>query len=341
MKSKMQLVGILSLVFLFFSCKQKVQPENKKASSIEVTDTKGNLVSLNKPAQRIVCLFDPALDLIQMLDASDKLVGIPIETYLDSELYIPLSLLDSRIKNKELKTPGSNELQQIEEIVALKPDLLIVQNLSSGMVKTLNAMGIAVYMATAQSRENLFQELLDIAILTGTQSRGQELEAYATNQFKALQLAAAAIPEMQRKKVYFTWANGRIFSTTGRNSMMNDCLEFAGTVNASTSAIDQPNINPETLVSWNPDIIVMWNDSPDLFYNKHELAQVNAIKNKAIFNLMPMFFYNPHTLKSLCASVAIKEWAYGNTAQAKIKIREVIKNLYGNEKSEKLLTLLP
>lgn len=340
MNFKIKMIAAFCLLSLVFACGNKTETESKTNSKIEVTDTKGNVVTLDKPAERIVCLFDPAVDMIQMLGAADQLVGVPVETYMDDEVYKPLSLIDPRIAKKELKTPGSNELQQIEEIIALKPDLLIVQNLSEGMVNTLKSMGISVYMFTSESRENLFKELNDVSILTGKEARGKELADFANKKFEILDKEANARPEKDRKVVYFTWANGRIYSTAGRNSMMNDCLVYAGTVNACTSPIDQPNINPETLVSWNPDMIVMWNDDPALFYNKKELANVTAIKDKAIYNLMPMFFYNPHTLKSLCASIAIKEWAYGDPSKVKKEVQEIMEVLYGKENADKLATLL-
>lgn len=340
MKNRLTIIGLFCTFFFAISCSKKESVINEATSEIEVVDTKGNTVELSKPAERVVCLFDPAVDMFQMLGAADKLVGIPIETYIDNELYKPLSLIDERIATKSLPAPGSNELQQIEEIISLKPDLLIVQGLNDGMVKTLNNMGIAVYMMTSESRENLFQELNDISILIGKQERGKELAAFAKEKFELLEAEANVIPKQNKKIVYFTWANGRVFSTAGRSSMMNDCLVYAGTVNACTSFIDQPNINPETLVTWNPDMIVMWNDSPELFYDKKELATVKAIKNKAIYNLMPMFFYNPHTLKSLCASIAIKEWAYGNPEIAKKEVKAIMIELYGKEKAEKLFTLL-
>ncbi|UYW02307.1 ABC transporter substrate-binding protein [Flavobacterium agricola] len=340
MKLYAKIISACAVLIMLASCKEQATQTAEKEHAISVTDTKGNLVTLDKPAERIVCLFDPALDLLTMLGATDKVVGIPIDVYVDQELYQPFSLLNQDIANKTIKTPGSNELQQLEEIVALKPDLLIVQNLNPGMVQTLKNMGVATYMFTSESQANLMQELQDVSVLTGKQERGLELENYAKSQFAKLTEQANAIPEKQRKSVYFTWANGRIYSTTGRNSMMNDCLVLAGTTNVCTSAIDQPNINPETLVSWNPDMIVMWNDDPNLFYKKPELANVTAIKNKAIHNLMPMFFYNPHTLKSICAAIAIKEWAYGNQENANAQVREVIEVLYGKEKAQNLLTLL-
>ena len=177
----------------------------------------------------------------------------------------------------------------------------------------------------------------DIALLTGRSERGEYLIEYSDKKMKELS-EKARLSSDKPKTVYFTWANGRIFSTAGRNSMMNNCLVLACVENACPSDLHKPNINPETLISWNPDIIVMWNDSPDLFYDKKELKTVKAIKNKQIYNLMPMFYYNPHTFKSLCAAVAINNWAYSDNPDTAIaETKEILMELYGEETGKELI----
>lgn len=331
------IISFLFILILITGCSNIKTKSSSKA--IVLTDTQGNEVTLDSTAQRVVCLFDPSVDVVYMLQAEDKLVGIPAETYHDRELYDYYKHIDSRIFNKELAIPGSNELTNIESLIALKPDLVIAQQLSPSTITTLNNMGIAVYLSTSESYDNLMKEMSDISVMLGKKERGDQLVAYAKDKASELaQRAAQHSPQGEHKTVYFTWANGRIFSTAGRNSMMNNCLELAGVENACPSAIDKPNINPETLISWNPDMIVMWNDSPDLFYNKKELSTVKAINQKQIFNLMPMFYYNPHTFKSLCAAVAINNWAYSdNKDDALNETKEILLELYGKETGEKLI----
>lgn len=332
---------LLFLSLLVVSCDVRNRDHADNSTAIVVEDTQGNEVVLDAPARRIVCLFDPSVEVLYMLEAQDRLVGIPAETYFDKELFDYYKQIDERIEKKELATPGSNELINIESVIALKPDLVIAQQLSPSMINTLKSMGIAVYLSTSESYEHLMQEMRDIAKLTGTQGRADHLIAYAQQKINVLQDRAKTSADNSPKKVYFTWANGRIFSTAGRNSMMNNCLELAGVENACPAKIDKPNINPETLITWNPDMIVMWNDSPDLFYQKKELAEIEAVKNKKIFNLMPMFYYNPHTFKSLCAAVAINNWAYANEdSNAVEEVKEIIMELYGKDAGEKLIKLL-
>lgn len=299
---------------------------------IMVTDTKGKTISLDKPAERVVALFDPAIDAFYMLQAADKLVGITAETYADRELYTFYKEIDKRIANKEIATPGTNESASIESILQLKPDLVIAQHMPEGVIKTLEAMGIPVYSASSEKYEEVLKEFEDISILVGKQERAATLLQYVKNKFAEMQEQSQKRTDAEKQSVYFTWANGRIFSTTGQNSMMHKCLELAGVTNVCTAPLDQPNINPETLIKLNPDMIVMWNDSASLFYRRKELSNITATKEKKIYNLLPMFLYNPHTLKSLCVAIRINNWAYlKDSSEADAAINEAIQNFYGKE----------
>ena len=326
----------MSIAVLLISCNTK--KENNSENSIVLEDTKGNKVELKDIAKKVVCLFDPSIDVIFMLQKQDALIGVNAELYYDDELYDYYKLMDIRIENKTLATPGSNDKANVESIVALDPDLVIAQQLSPSIINTLNGMGIAVYLSSSDTYENLKKEMKDISMMLGTTQRGDELLAYADVEEKNILNKSKQNAHHIQKTVYFSWANGRIFTTTGRNSMMNNCLELADVQNICPTHIDNMTINPETLIKWNPDMIVMWNDSPDLFYDKTELKNITAIKEKQIYNLMPMFFYNPHTLKALCAAVRINSWAYASTENNNNnqEVKEIIIKLYGEEMGDKL-----
>ena len=326
----------VSIAVLLISCSAK--KESNSENTIVLEDTKGNKVELKDTAKKVVCLFDPSIDVIFMLQKQEALIGVNAELYYDNELYDYYKLMDTRVENKTLATPGSNDMANVESIVALSPDLVIAQQLSPSIINTLNSMGIAVYLSSSDTYENLKKEMKDIAIMLGAEERGNELLAYADVEEKNILDKSKQDATHTKKLVYFSWANGRIFTTTGRNSMMNNCLELADVQNICPTHIDNMTINPETLVKWNPDMIVMWNDSPNLFYDKSELQSITAIKEKQIYNLMPMFFYNPHTLKALCAAVMINSWAYANAENnsSMEKVKEIIIKLYGNEMGTKL-----
>lgn len=315
------LIGILSILI---GCKKKDASAKKEVSTISVTDYTGNVLSLSQPAQRVVVLFDSGLEAMYMLEASDRIVGVPVETYYDKELYQYYSTLDDKIKNKSIATPGSKKAANIESIVALNPDLVITSNNAENFTQNLKKIGIPVYNMKSETYEDILKEVADLGIVLGKRDRSVILLNYIKKELDHLD----AIPKEGGafKKAYFAWANGRIFTTSGTKSMMDKCLKLAGVENVCTAPLDQTNISPETLVKWNPDIIIIWNDKPELFYQQNQLQSVAAVKNKTIYQLDPMFFYNPHTLKSLLAAKKIHYWAY-------LKDRVPIEELNGDMKN--------
>ncbi len=316
---------LLLLGISFSSC---LQQEEKQ---VEIqTPEKGKSVT------KIVCLFDPLMDAIYMLGEQHKLIGIPSEVYSDQELFIPYSLLDERIKTKSIPTPGTNSAVNLESVISLQPDLLIVQQISPSAKKTIESFGITVYQGSSNNLEEIKKELHELGKLLNKEDRAKELLEFLHLQLDTIRLQYKA-GAGNRKSVYFSWANGKIYSTAGTNSIMHSCLEFAEVENVCTSPMDQTNINPELLVLWNPDIIIMWNDSAEIFYSRQELANVTAVKNKTIYNLMPMFFYNPHTLKFLCASVVIHAYAYEeNIYTSQQKVIDICNTLYGFSLAERI-----
>lgn len=329
---------LLLKMMIFPGCTNPAKENFPKGKAIVVKDATGITVALDKPAERIVCLYEPALDALYMLHAENRIAGIFNDVYTSEELYPYYSKLDDRIRKKQLSTPGSNGSANIEGITTLNPDLVIVQSAHEDLAQALRSVGIPVYTTKVEQYAEVFQTVQDLAVLTGTQKRGNELVSYVKDEYTMMENRADT--NTSRKKAYFSWAYGRIFSTTGRNSMMHFCLEAAGVENVCKFDLDQPNINAETLIGWNPDMIIMWNDSPNEFYKKKELGEVSAIKNKQIYNLLPMFFYNPHTLKSLNTAISIHNWAYPNKeVDIKDKITQITLQLYG-EKGKKLIPLI-
>ncbi|WP_313190344.1 ABC transporter substrate-binding protein [Sphingobacterium sp.] len=333
------LLGIM-LIFLTVSCNSPQNKEKEEGqSAIMVEDALGAKINLDKPVKRIVCLDEPGLDALFVLGAEKSLVGIFNDVYMSQELYPYYSKMSVDIAERKIPAPGLNNQGNIENIIELSPDLVIAASTQNDLIETLRNAGIQVYALNAISEGEVYKTVEDIGMLTGKEDRAKEIVSFTKSEVKRMQQEAVGVNE--KRRVYFTGAYGRIFSTTGTNGMMHSCLTMAAVENVCPYEVGFPTINPETLIEWNPDMIVMWNDSPNLFYDRKEFAGITAIKNKQIFNLDPMFFYNPHTLKALCTASLINEWAYqGDSAQTTQRITEVLQKLYGNEKSERLVELL-
>ncbi len=328
------------LPVLWGGCHQDEREQQDEGVLITVLDFEGKKIVLDKPAERIVCLYEAGLDALYMLHVEDKITAVFNDVYTSDELFPFYAEMDERIKKKELPAPGTGNQANVETVIRLVPDLVIVHANQSDLVQSLRSAGLQVYPVKAEKYDEVFKTVEDIGRLTAAEKRAEELIAYVKNEALTMQKHSGTI--QQKKRVYFTWAYGRVLSTTGTNSMMHSCLEMAGVENVCPFEVDQPNINAETLIGWDPDMIVMWNDSPTVFYDRTEFAGIQAIKDKQIYNLLPMFFYNPHTLKALCTATAIHYWAYPEDVseiETNQRVGNVIRSLYGKEKGDKILKL--
>ena len=118
----------------------KKEPETTRAaeskeikSKIEVTDSRGKKVSLDKPAEKIVCLLNSGLNDLEMLGAANRVIGIDACTYSNEVTYKELSKIDSRIAEKKLPAVDDN----MEKIVGMNPDLVIIWAQDTEHIKTL------------------------------------------------------------------------------------------------------------------------------------------------------------------------------------------------------------
>jgi iron complex transport system substrate-binding protein len=305
---------------------------NLEGGGIKVVDSRGKAVKLVKPAKRVVVLYQAALDAMYMLHAEHTIVGIQQRIYLDSSVLNYFSKLDPRIAKKEIASPAAWESgASAESIVQLEPDLVIMAATQTEAIALIEQLGIPVFGVASETNEQLFNELAGMGELTGTSQRAEELINYAKHKIQTLQDRNKDI--YPKKSVYYAWSGGRIYSTSGRNSRISKSIEMAGAENACPYNIDAPNVNPETLISWNPDVILLWNTNPEVLYEQKELAVLPAVKRKAVYSLDPPFYYDPHTLKVIYTAVVLNILCYPTHSSYDLDTerKDILSNLYGDK----------
>lgn len=316
----------------------KTAKPDGKTYTIQAVDALGDSIRLDQPAQRVISLVPAALDALYMLQAESSIVGIPNRVYSDPNVFPYFSKLDPRIREKQLATPTLTESgMSMETVIKLNPDLVIIQSNQTDAIRMLKELSIPTFAISSQNFEQLKLEILNLGILVGKENRAKEIIAFSKHKIQILKEINKNIKH--KKTIYYAWSGGRIYSTTGRKGLINDCFEMAGLENACPFEIDAPNISPETLISWNPDIVLLWNTDESVLYGKKELSSLEALKQKKVFNLKPPFLYDPHTLKIVLASIAIHHYSYPGPAAAQLRTEqlEILSALYGAEKAKLIL----
>lgn len=305
--------------------------------SIEVTDFRGEILRFEKPVSRVVCLIESALTGFYMLNAQESVVGVSSNIY-NTEVFKYYSMLDERIKYKQLYAPGNWDFVNIESVLALQPDLVIMWASQTEAIRALENRGIKVYGVMMHSFADVKKEIIDFAELTGTQDRANEILNYVNNELREVEILRQAI--FKKKSVYFMWTQG-ILSTSGVNSTVNELIELAGCINACILPDEHITVNIEKLIEWNPEIILMWNnDKLDVgdILEISSIKHIDAVKNGNVFEFPSVFFFDLWTLKYIFAVKYLMSVAYPHISDmicVQNEEKKIMEYLYGYANEDK------
>jgi iron complex transport system substrate-binding protein len=331
-KKNLNIILLLAVLLTYSACKPTGNKPVGSAFSIKVTDFRNKEITLAKPATRIICLIESGLSGLYMLHAENQVIGVSSAIYNESAS-AQYAALDERIKNKTLPAPGNWDFVSIENIVALQPDLVIIWASQTESIQTIEAHGIPVYGVFLQSFNDVYKEISDFGILTGTSQRADSLINYTKNEISIINNQSKII---NRKLVYFMWPQG-LLETAGTTSTVNELIELAGAKNSCTLQQEHVVINKEMLLDWNPDVMVLWNNpskNPDNLVTLSELKQIKAIQNKQVYELPSVFMCDLWTLKFPYAVKLLAKWCYPATfanLNLEDEKRKMLIELYGKK----------
>jgi iron complex transport system substrate-binding protein len=321
------------------ACRSTVNKPAGSAPAVQVTDFRDKVITLPRPAGRVVCLIESGLSGLYMLKAENQVVGVSSAIYNESAAK-QYAVLDERIKNKKLPAPGNWDFVSIENIVALQPDLVIIWASQTESIQSIEEHGIPVYGVFLRSFEDVYKEIGDFGTLTGTSQRADSLITFTKSEIDKLKSGQQSSND-KPKLVYFMWNQG-LLETGGTTSTVNELIELAGAKNSCTVNQEHVVINKEKLFDWNPDLMVMWSNpskSPDDILSLPEIQHLKAIQAKQVYELPSAFLCDLWTLKFPYAAKMMAKWCYPDVYSGldlDDEKRKMLLGLYG-KKGEKLV----
>ena len=334
----MRLFRLFPLLFVLLGGGIDLPPSRVAAAEpITVTDFRGRQITLEKPAERIICLLESALSGLYMLGAEEQLVGISTNVYQGS-VFRYYAAMDERIRNKTLPTPGNWDFVNIESMVALQPDLVVVWAGQEESIQALEEKGIPVFGVQIDRFEDIHREIQALGKLTGTTPRAEELIGIVRGELEAVRRRVAAPDSAEKPRVYFMWAQGPL-ETSGRESTVEELIALAGGVNvAAESGLEHLVVNLENLLTWNPEVIVMWwNDRQD----PADIARMGswrslaAVRSGRVHELPDPFSCDFWTLKYLFTVEMVARWCFPTRFAPSDDLNrlraELLQKLYGEK----------
>lgn len=150
----------------------------------------------------------------------------------------------------------------VEAMVALRPDLVILQYAPNSALAQLQRLKIDVLELEHGNLEHALAMIRLIGERAGARARAAELTGSIRARLQAVRRRTAGRP--RRSLVFLVGRSpGRLdgLIAVGKGSFLNELIEIAGGVNAlASSAVPYPKISLETVAALNPDVIVDMGD---------------------------------------------------------------------------------
>ncbi len=242
------------------------------AAAVQLTDDRGESVTLARPPQRIVSLLPSLTETVCALGQCQRLVG------RDRYSNHPASV-------RALPQVGGGLDPSIEAIVALQPDLVLLAT-SSRAAQRLQSLGLTVAAFEPRSHAGVKRvleqvgELLSVPPGSGAQRVWREIEA-------EMQAAAQSLPAAARgARVYFEVNSGPYAAS--ETSFIGETLARLGARNIVSGELGPfPKLNPEFVVRADPDLIMVGDSNAAAMVRRPGWAGLRAIRAQRVCAYTP------------------------------------------------------
>ena len=213
-----------------------------ESTSVTVTDMHGREVTLDEPAVRVVALQPSDCEILWALGCLDALVGRG--QYCDYPAEV-----------NDLPVVQSGENTNIEEILALEPQLVLMNDMaqSEEQVRLLEENGVKVAVSKASDIEGVYYAIRMIGTLMGKADKAEEVIADMQATFDEIRAASVS----EGASVYFEvsplqWG----LWTAGTGTFMDELAGICGLTNAFGDVEGWASISEEQVIARDPDYIV-------------------------------------------------------------------------------------
>lgn len=209
-----------------------------------VTDMADREVTLKEPAKRVVALTAGDVEILYAIGAGDTLVG------RGEYCNYPAEVL-------EVPSVQSGMETNLEQIIALKPDLVIMAKMAQPkeQADALVEAGIPVAVTDAADIAGTYKAIELIGTLTGKQEQAAAVVADMQARFDALREKVAGAQAQQT--VYFEVSPLQYgLWTAGQNTFMQEIAQVLGLKNAFEDVSGWAEVSQEQVLARDPDYIV-------------------------------------------------------------------------------------
>jgi len=268
----------LTLLIAISACDNSaVTPANKNTETqIQVTDDAGNVITLDKPAQKVIGLAPHVIENLYSAGAGKQLIaGVSYADFPEEATKLPI-------------VGGYNKFN-IEMIASMKPDLIVAwqSGTPDHFFAKIKQLGIPLYLDEPSTMEHIADSVKRLGKLTGN-------EAVANKAAEAHLSKVAELRELRKGKpslkvFYQVWPDP-LYTINGEQ-VISDLIALCGGVNIfADEEIKAPIISSEAVITNNPDVIITGSHTQtpkQALANWYEWKTLSAVQHDNLFVVNP------------------------------------------------------
>lgn len=228
----------------------------------------------SKPVERIIALSPHAVELLFAIGAGDKIVAT-------------VDYADYPAEAKKIIRIGNYNGIQIEQVVALQPDLIVAWKSGNKLtdLKKIESLGFPMIYTHPQTIGQISDELINLGNLTGNEAQAKQAAAALDADYQTIKQQYA-----KKRKVsvfYQLWHDP--LRTVGPNSWIESLIRDCHGENIfNDTDSDYPLVSLETVITKKPEVIVIPHHSGNVGAKTgiwQRWTEIPAVANKQMYTL--------------------------------------------------------
>jgi len=230
------------------------------AHAVQVTDDRGVVVDVARAPRRVITLLPSLTEIVCELGACERLVGV--DDYSDWPAAV-----------RRLPRVGGLEDTHIEQVVALRPDVVLLASSARAMAR-LESLGIKVIALEPRSIADLHRVWLQVGQVLGATDAAAKWERL---QAKVDATARGLPASLRGTRVYFE-VNSAPYAAS-ETSFIGQLLTRLGVANVVPGSLGPfPKLNPEFIVRADPQVIMISDHDANALKGRPGWDRIRAVR---------------------------------------------------------------
>lgn len=239
--------------------------------------------------QRIISLSPSISEILGALHLENRVIAVDFYTTMPAEL------------TKRPKISNASGVYNVEQIVALKPDLVLSDGaLTKTYDSQLTTLGLHVVDLPGTTLAQVLQKILLVGQLTSTQSTAQTLVGQLRQQIASIKASVAGTPAPTVLLEVDDSVAGKPY-VFGGGSFGDELAQDANgsdIFHSDSSNGGYPQVTDEAIIAANPQFVILTEDpsyggNPALVYKRPNWSGIAALKTHQVYALNVNIMQHP------------------------------------------------